>query len=73
MHDVDRKGESMKIDPTWRMLSPGLWTDDEALHIDAAAYLRGNGFVPTRENQETLLRAFEESGIPTTSVEEIKQ
>jgi len=56
------------------MLAPGLWTDDdEALHIDAVAYLRASGFVPTRENQETLLRAFQESGIPTTSAEDIEQ
>jgi hypothetical protein len=58
----------MKVDPTWRLLERGLYADnDGGLHVDAAEYLAQNGYAPTLENQEQLLRAFQErTDIPVT-------
>ena len=60
----------MKVDPTWRLLEPGLYTDNAGtLHVDAVAYLLHNGYVPTLENQDMLIRAFQEHGVAPVKVD----
>jgi hypothetical protein len=44
---------------SFKRLSPGIYSKDGALHIDAAEFLIANGFEPTDENAETLARMAE--------------
>ena len=45
-----------------RRLAPGVYDDGKgAMHLDLAEMCEANGYLPTEENQETLLRAWMET------------
>lgn len=55
-------------------LSPGVWAQDGVMHIDAAVFLRANGYEPTESNVRQLEQAAaalgRTQGFETTRVDD---